>query len=244
MDLFPYLLILTYIHMKKTLIIALLVLTTIFTYAQTDKNSNIRKIEVTGSAEMEVVPDIIYFSISLKEFYDGKTKVSIDQLEKNLTKAVSDAGIAKENFSINNIYGYNYYWNQKRDPNFEARKQYRLKLSDLSKINDILGKMDPKAVESVYIENYDHSKIIQYRKELKIKALQAAKEKAEYLLASIGKSCGDPIEIQEMDGANHYPMPYLKSANMAMESFDAGSANIDFKSIKMNQQIRVVFEIK
>lgn len=232
--------------MKKImLMIAFFAAATLGAQAQTESKTITRKIEVSGSAEKEITPDIIYFSISLKEYYDGKTKVNIDKLEKDLQKAVADAGIPKENFTINNIYGYNYSWNQKKDPNFEARKQYRLKLGDLNKINSILGKLDPKSIEYVNIDSYDHSRINEYKKELLVQALQASRDKATYLLAGIGEKCGSVLEIQESDGSN-YPAPYmLKSQRvMAEANYDGGmQQDIDFKTIKLSYQVRAVYEI-
>src|SRR5687767_10306806 len=65
---------------------------------------NIKKIEVTGSAEMEVTPDEIYFSVSLREYFKDKdrNKVGITELEKQLQSAVNAAGVPKENFQIEN----------------------------------------------------------------------------------------------------------------------------------------------
>jgi uncharacterized protein len=232
--------------MKKLVFSIALVTLSMLSFAQTEKDKPlVRKIEVMGSAELEITPDIIYFGISLKEYYDGKNKKGIDELEKSLQKAVADAGIPKENLTINNIYGYNYYWEKKRNPNFEARKQYRIKLNDLTKINIILDKLDAKGVEYVNIESYDHSKIVEYRKDLKIKALQAAKDKATYLLNSVEEKCGSPIEIQEIDGGNYYPQPYYRGANMMEAKMDAsaGESDVNFKTIKLNYQIRAVFEI-
>ena len=167
----------------KRLIFAALVLFTAAASAQTVDLR--RKIEVTGTAEAEVTPDIIYFNISLKEYMDGRNRVTIDVLEGQLEKALTTAGIPKEDFTINNINGYATY-QKKKDPNFLASKQYRIKFHDLNKVNQILGSVDPKGIESTYIESYDYSKIIQLKKELKLKALIAAKEKAAYLLEGIG----------------------------------------------------------
>jgi uncharacterized protein YggE len=59
-------------------------------------NPNIKRITVTGSAEMEVIPDEIYFSISLREYFKekDKNKVDIATLEKQLQAAVNAAGIS------------------------------------------------------------------------------------------------------------------------------------------------------
>ena len=96
-----------------------------------------RKIEVTGNAEMEIVPDIIYVTISLQEYFNGNKKAAdINELEKQLQNAVIKAGIPKENLMVNNVSSYNNVWEKKKNPNFVASKQYRLKLTDISKFNE------------------------------------------------------------------------------------------------------------
>jgi len=232
--------------MKKLLLLAALLTVTITGFAQTPDLR--RKIEVNGSAEQEVTPDIIYVGISLKEYMNGKNKVDISTLERQLQKAVTEAGVTKEDFMINNISSYNYIIDKKKkDPDFLASKQYRIKVRDLNAINVILSKIDDKGIQSTGIESYEYSKQAELRKELKIKALQAAREKASYLLTSIGEKLGGAIEIQEIDnepmGRPVYSNMMFKSANMAMDSAVAQESDVNFKKIKLSYQVRAVFEI-
>lgn len=66
-----------------------------------------RYIEVTGSSEIEVVPDEIHFLITIKEYWaeeferkskeeDYRTKVSLEAIEKDLRKLLHEVGIADE----------------------------------------------------------------------------------------------------------------------------------------------------
>jgi uncharacterized protein len=227
--------------MKKLFILLVLLAAAYTGFAQTTDLR--RKIEVTGSAEQEVTPDIIYVSIALKEYMNGKNKVEIGTLEKQLQKAVTEAGITKEDFTINNISSYNYIINKKKNPDFLASKQYLVKVRDLNAINTILSKVDDKGIQSTGISNYEYSKQAELRRELKIKALQAAREKATYLLTSINEKLGGAIDIQEIDNE---PMGRPVYANMAFKSMAADGAeqaDIDFKKIKLSYQVRAVFEI-
>jgi hypothetical protein len=213
-------------------------------------DKTVKKIEVTGSAEQEITPDEIYFNISLREYMKDKSnKVDITTLEKQLQAAVNQAGIAKENFRVENIYGNRWYWQKKKPEEFLASKRYTLKLSDLSRMDGVLEKIDPKGIESVNVASYTHTKIEQYRREIKTAALKAAREKARYLLEGIGAQLGDPIEIQEM-GGDHQPQPMYDMAPMAnmrvqnMDMAEAAPSDIDFKKIKIRYEIRAVFGIK
>ncbi len=202
-----------------------------------------RKITVTGNAETEVTPDIIYFSISLKEYLNGKNKVGISTLESQLQKAVTAAGIAKADFTINNLSSYNYVPEKKKNADFLASKQYRLKLKDLNKINQILDAVDDKGIQSTGIDGYDYSGIEALKSELKLKALKAAQAKAAFLLSGIGEKLGGAIDIQEI---NNEPMqqPVFRAMVMKTSSADAATEpDIDFKKIKLNYQVQAVFEI-
>ncbi|SHF68712.1 SIMPL domain-containing protein [Pedobacter caeni] len=208
-----------------------------------------KKISVSGSAETEVTPDIIYISISLKEYLkdnNSKKKVEITTLESQLFKAVQDAGIAKENLTINNLSGYSVA-EKKKNPDFLVSKQYRLKVTDLNKWNELIGSVDPKGIAYTNIDSYDYSKIESLKKELKIKALQAAKAKAAYLVEALGNQLGSIIDIQEVNNES-YPQPMYRANVMMMkgESADAmgGAPEIDFKKIKLNYTMNTVFEIK
>jgi uncharacterized protein YggE len=228
--------------MKKIFTLTALVIVTLSTFAQ---NVDLRrKIEVTGTAEQSVTPDIINVSISLQEYLNGKTKVTIDQLEQQLESAVKDAGIAKEDFTINNISAWNNNYQKKKAPDFLASKQYSIKFHDLDKFNVILSEVDPKGIQSTNIDSYDYSKIESLKNHLKVKALLAAKDKASYLLAAIGDKLGDAINITETDNSN-FPQPramvMFKSARA--DAVDVQPSDIDFKQIKLSFTIDAIFEI-
>jgi uncharacterized protein len=227
--------------MKKLLIISLFGL--LCSYALGQNVDLRRKIEVTGIAEKEVTPDIINVTISLQEYMDGKKKVTIDQLESQLEAAVKDAGIPKEDFTINNISAWNNTWQKKKNPDFLAGKQYGLRVHDLNKINQILGGVDPKGIQSTNITSYDYSKMTELKRDLKIQALLAAKDKATYLLNSLNEKLGRPIDINETDNTS-YPVMNQVFANKAMGYNGAPSeSDIDFKKIKLSFQVQAVFEI-
>lgn len=228
--------------MKKLFILAVLLTFTYGAFAQTVDLR--RKIEVTGIAEQEVTPDIINVSISLQEYMDGKKRVTIDVLESQLEKGVKDAGIAKDDFTMNNVSAWNNTYQKKKAPDFLASKQYLIKLRDLNKFNHILAKVDPKGIQSTNIDSYDYSKINDLKNDLKLKALLAARDKAAFLVNGLGDKLGSALNITENDNSS-FPQPravmmYAKAADGA----GPAESDIDFKKIKLSFQIQAVFEIK
>lgn len=233
--------------MKKLFVLALITLFSATAFAQ--QVDLRRKISTSGTAETEVTPDIIYISISLREYLkDGnsKKKIEITALENQLYNAVLKAGISKENLMINNLSGYNYTWEKKKNPDYLASKQYRLKVSDLNKWNEIIAAVDPKGVQYTNIDGYEYSKIESLKKELKIKALLAAKAKATYMVEALGDKLGGVLDIQDAGDAVAQPPIYrnymMKTEAVAMDSVPA--PELDFKKIKLSFTVNTVFEIK
>ena len=81
--------------MKITLFVLFLAFVCNLSHAQTASSmekETVRKIVVTGTAEVEVIPDEIYFSISLREYFKDdksqKEKIALETLEKQLLEAL------------------------------------------------------------------------------------------------------------------------------------------------------------
>jgi uncharacterized protein YggE len=230
--------------MKKLFLIAALVATTFGAFAQSADLR--RKIEVTGIAEQEVTPDIINVSISLREYMDGKKKaVTINQLEKQLEKAVAEAGIAKEDFTINSVSSWNYTTEKKKNPDFLASKQYNIKFHDLNKFDQILSKLDAKGIQSTNIDSYDYSKINEIKNQLKLKALIGARDKAAFLVNGLGDKLGSVLSITESDNSS-FPQPRMYAVQFKATEADSAApqSDIDVKKIKLSFQINAIFEIK
>ena len=211
----------------------------------------VKKIEVTGSAEQEVLPDEIFVTVSLREYFkdkDNKNKIDIMVLEKQLQKAVEEAGIPKENFTIGSINGNREWWGKKKPTTFLEGKSYILKVANLYKIDGIVSKVDEKGIAYTNIDRYEFSKIEQLRKEIKIKALQAAKEKAKYLLEGIGEQIGEALEIVEID-QSYSPQPVysnmmMRSARVEATADAMPESTVDVQKIKVRYEMKASFRIK
>ena len=240
--------------MKTTIFVLFLAFVGHLSNAQTAvlmEKETVRKIVVTGTAELEVIPDEIYFSISLREYFkdekNQKDKIALETLEKQLLEALKTAGLPRENLSVSGVSGYR-DWNGRKKPQyFLASKQYQLKLSNLQNINELLAKVDDRGIESVNVARVEHSKKEQFKKEVKINALKSAKEKAGYLLESIGSGLGDVLEIVELEDGYYAPAPVMAqySLRMAkMEDAAAPEATIEYQKIKFNYRMSAAFRIK
>jgi uncharacterized protein YggE len=243
--------------MKKNILLTALLFSTLVFPSLAQMNSSqqnqVRKIEVAGFSEMEVVPDEIYFSISLREYYEDeksqKNKVIISALEKQLIKAVTDAGFSKEALSITNLGGYQNYTDKKKKPaTFLESKQYELKVDRPDKLDGVMSKIDSRGVQYANVARVDHSKKEDFKKQVKIDALKAAKDKADYLLAALDQKMGQVLEIRELDENIYYPQPMFAKSNMrtmAMQEADAvPDSDVTYQKIKISYRMQAAFEIK
>ena len=212
----------------------------------------IKKITVTGSAEIKIVPDEIYVNFTLQEYYNKqKLKIEIDQIQKDFLNRCNKAGIDKDRIQIQNMSGFDsnaWYWRKrkKEQPDMMATTTYSIKFSIASDIDKLVNTLDDNATQNMFISKTTHSKIEEYRKEVKIKALQAAKVKAQYLCESIGEKIGKTLYIEEIENENSIPMykyGAISSNEMVMSDATANEG-IDFQKITIRYLIMARFEIQ
>ncbi len=207
-------------------------------------------IEVTGSAEMFVDPDEFIFIIGIeeywkeefekkKEFKDYKTKVEITEIEEHLIKDLNGLGIATEKIKSTEVGNYWRYSGKE----FLVSKRLEISLNDFKLINQIISKLDRKGIDYMRIGELKNKDLVNYRKDVKKQALLAAKEKAEYLLETIGKEVGDVISITEVNSNNYFWQPAMSMSNSLMNS--GGNSEVENeKKIKLRFEINAKFEIK
>lgn len=239
--------------MKKILTLIALLGMIISANAQTTTMENTRRVATRGYAEKEVTPDIVYLSISLKEYYqDGNTKkkVQIDQLEKQLFDAAMKNGVKKEDFTVQNIYSYNTSDKKKTNELLQAR-QYRIKVTNLKNLNTMLEEVDARGLQSTNISGYDHSQKREIEKELKTTAVKDARTNAEILAAADAETVGKVIMINDNSSLNWndimpQPRAYAMAAKTSLEgaAADQQSLELEVKPIKLTCNIDAVFELK
>ncbi len=196
-------------------------------------------IEVTGVAEMELEPDEIIFNIGIKA--DNKNQLADN--EKLLIETLKKSGIKNEDIKFKSMH-QNLYLKTTR-----FTKSFQFKANAKTNISKLFEDLNQKWVSNLNIAEVKNTKIADFRKTVKINALKAAKEKADYLLGSISKKSGDPIEIIEIEdymSDSVLPVAYKsKTANIQLEIADQ---NVDYsfdniENIKLKYSIKTKYEI-
>ncbi len=227
-------------------------------YAQVPETAIRQKtINVSGIAEMEIVPDEIYVQVELSE-YDkkGGGKAAIEDLKSEFLKSALSTGILETDISVQSYSGSdgNNYWlyrkNKKRNPDMKASITYQVKLASTKKMDELVQKMNDEATQNFFIERVSHSKIEELKKQLKIQAIKAAKEKAIYLTEAINEKVGEALTINEPMENNLFPQiayankMVMQEANSGDFNGGEGTPNVDFKKMKLRFEVNAVFALK
>lgn len=248
--------------MKKIAILFSFLLPSIFLFAQSPPATQPgcypfpKTISVTGSAEMEVIPDEIYVQVDLREYKKkGEEKTDLDKIKTDFLAACKAAGIADSNISVASYDGYNManIWRRrKKDPDLLSSITYQIKFSNTRLMDELVNRLDDQATNNFSITRTSHSKIVEYRRQLKVLAVKAAKEKAIYLSESVNEQVGAAITITEPEESvsSDVRSGLYKSnvsnvaAKMSYDPYGINDSGVDYRKIKLRFEVKVLYALK
>src|SRR5688572_5758461 len=201
-----------------------------------------RYITVTGSAEVNVQPDEIELDITLKEYGDDPFRTALNSIENQFFAILRKHDIPEEKVIFDNANYYWYYWWRYRNDSYKE-KRYCLKLDKSTDFLALVKDLNIKGVSKIDIGSTTNAQLQELRKEVKIMAVQAAKDKATYLLESIGEKPGRVLAVEEVSdyGYNNYSMS--KQSNMVAQTTPSGEEIENLATIKLRFEIKAKFEI-
>lgn len=225
---------------KGILLLSMLMLVTLSLQAQTSEHY----IEVTGTSEIEIMPDKIHYIIEIREYFkeefeewanpeEYRTKVPLSQIEKDLRKVLKEVGVLDSAVRTQEIGDY---W-RKQGQDFLISKQFDITLTDFKQIDEIIKHIDTKGINTMRIGELENKDMLAYHQKGKTEALKAAQRKATYLVEALGKRLGNIIRIVEKDSGNAFPLAQNNVLSSDVASFD------NFRTIKKNYSMLVRFEI-
>ena len=224
----------------KVLLSLLALLGTFVSYAQTKD----RYIEVTGTSEIEIVPDKIHYLIEIREYFveefDGKskpeeyrTKVPLSEIEQGVRKALAEAAVPQDAIRTEEVGDY---WRQ-QGQDFLIAKRLDVTLTDFNQINEIVKRIDTRGVNTMRIGELENKDMLAYHQKGKIEALKAAQRKAAYLVEALGKKLGGVLRIVEEGSGNSFSLSQSNVMSSDAASFES------FRTIKKKYSMLVRFAI-
>ena len=219
-------------------------------WSQITTNINQSKpyIQITGVAEKMIVPDEIYISITLVD--EPKKKYDLDKQEEDLKSEIMALGIDLKHLTLSHAYA-GYVGRKRKKGEVRNSISYTLKVNTANQVSKVFEKLDKIGIEGAFISRVDHSKILEFKKEVRIEAIKAAKLKATYLLEAIDEKLGKPLAIDENQYSSNLGWGYFGKSvvgnsisNDDSLSEYAKIGNVQFKKIKVKSEISIKFEIQ
>ncbi len=234
--------------MRRNLLLLLFALFILPVISQADEKPYI---EVTGSAEMEIAPDEIILQVGFSEYFeeeyeegkewkDYQTKVTMDEIEPLVLAQLKELGINNNQITWND--GGNQW--QQRGKRFLKRKEIHISITDFKQVDVLMTNLSVRGLDQVSIFDLKHKNMLNYRKQVKIDALKAAKAKAAYLVESVGQKIGAVLVIQEVENYySNYNQPFRVQSNTVRTATPMESNFENFKKITIRYQVKARFEI-
>lgn len=217
--------------MKKVFLIAIAVIMGLGTiYAQQNNT-----IETSVNVKKEVIPDEIFISITINE-KDNKGKISVEEQQKQMTKALSSLGIdTKAALTVDNM-GSTLKQNTLRKDNIFISKRYTLKVSTAKDASAAIQALKEIDMAQTYVSRVAISDSLEreVKNQLLVEAAQKAQENAKILASAVGCKAGKAVYIQ-----NYYSFDSSAGSRMLTVAYKAVKDNASEITEESAQELEV-----
>ena len=232
--------------MKSTLLI-LVTLFGLTAQAQTqDQRPQVPQISVTGEGKVKVTPDQAVINVGFQNSgKDAKeVKTLNDEVVDRVIKFLKKTGIPATDYKTNNVSLYKNYDYEKKKYNFQASQSLTIMLKDLSKYDEVMMGLNDDGVNSISGVEFKSSKMDDYEREARKKAILDAKQKAGDYVSVLGQKVGKALLITD-NSQTYIPQPMFKGA-YAMASADAGAQRetLAVGELEINTNVSVTFALE
>ncbi len=212
-----------------------------------------RLITVTGEAEIRVVPDEVFFDVSVWTFHrDLKTaKAQTDERLKRLTELTRSYGVAPNDVQTDFVSVSPRYrgGNDARQLlGFQVRKDLVFTLRDVSKAEAMLSEIIEAGVTRINNIDFRTSELRKHRDQARANAIRAAQEKAVALTREIGQKIGKAYSIEEVVPSASFSAQNSLTQNSSRSVGDGDgeetSGTLAVGQIRINARVVVRFELE
>jgi uncharacterized protein YggE len=166
-----------------------------------DNCTHPRIISVTGNAEIKVAPDAVSLMLGV-DSHDkdlAVAKVDNDKRIKKLVNLAHSAVVDPKNIQTSALTMGPEYSDEKIPKllDYQVSQTVTMTLTDLSKYDDLMTNSLRAGVNRVDGINFFVADPKKYKEEARLKAVQAAREKAVAMAGQLGQTVGKPWEVTE-----------------------------------------------
>lgn len=211
---------------------------------------NIPKISVTGDAVINVLPDeaTIFFGVEVRDDTVEKAKGKYHTIIEGVMKVLSQYDIDQKDtffdyFSV--MPRYRYYKKSEKVDYFSVKNAVSIKVRDPKKVEPIISELLKAGVTHIHNVSFQTKLFKTYREEARVKALKAAKEKAEKMASVYGKKVDDVLSIRDIKQYYSYRSNYTNISQNVMErSSDSTKNTFVPGKISIKAGVSVTFTLK
>jgi len=204
-------------------------------------------IDVQGSADVKVVPDQVFLVFGIETSDPDLTvaKAANDERSKNLLALTRELNIDPK-YVQTDFINIEPWAHELRDDRQTVRLEYRVRkniaitLSNVGKFEELLSRALEGGANHVHGIQFRTTELRKHRDHARVMAIQAAREKAILLAASLGRQIGPATHISEYSGGWYSPysfwggMGYGSNA-MSQVSSQSGEASAGEGTIALGQ---------
>ena len=227
--------------MKRGMVLVAALMLTTSLYAQQTNVMDQPYIEVSGRAEVEVVPDKIYVQITIDG--DSKGQETVLQQEKEMVQRFDALGIdVEKKLVVQELFN-----SALKSNKVTTFKMYRFEVNSATQLAHVFQALQTIGISDAAVERTDVSNMDELRQQVRGASAKAARQNAEILAAVLGQKVGKAIFVQDN---SYYSRPYSNVVlTRTMKVADAGVAataapTLEFQKITIDHSVLVRFMLE
>ncbi len=227
--------------MKRGMVLVAALMLTTSLYAQQTSVMDQPYIEVSGQAEVEVVPDKIYVQITIDG--DSKGQETVLQQEKEMVQRFDALGIdVEKKLVVQELFN-----SALKSNKVTTFKMYRLEVNSATQLAHVFQALQAIGIAQAEIESVDVSNKEELIQKIRAEAAQNARQNALVLANALGQELGKALYVQDYTTS---PYEYM---NMSTRDYAIAEVRevvaevapvLEFQKVTFNSSVRVRFLLK
>lgn len=227
--------------MKRGMVLVAALMLTTSLYAQQTNVMDQPYIEVSGQAEVEVVPDKIYVQITIDG--DSKGQETVLQQEKEMVQRFDALGIdVEKKLVVQELFN-----SALKSNKVTTFKMYRLEVNSATQLAHVFQALQAIGIAQAEIESVDVSNKEELIQKIRAEAAQNARQNALVLANALGQELGKALYVQDYSTS---PYEYM---NMSTRDYAIAEVRevvaevapvLEFQKVTFNSSVRVRFLLK
>ena len=227
--------------MKRGMVLVAALMLTTSLYAQQTNVMDQPYIEVSGQAEVEVVPDKIYVQITIDG--DSKGQETVLQQEKEMVQRFDALGIdVEKKLVVQELFN-----SALKSNKVTTFKMYRLEVNSATQVAHVFQALQAIGIAQAEIESVDVSNKEELIQKIRAEAAQNARQNALVLANALGQELGKALYVQDYS-TSPYEYMNMSTRDYAMAEVREVVAEIapvlEFQKVTFNSSVRVRFLLK